>query len=30
VAAGLSVAGYRAVTITHDLAGVARVVDGSR
>ena len=30
VAADLSVAGYRAVTITHDLAGVARVVDGSR
>ena len=30
VAAALSVAGYRAVTITHDLAGLARVVDGSR
>jgi release factor glutamine methyltransferase len=30
VAAVLSVAGYRAVTITHDLAGLARVVDGSR
>jgi release factor glutamine methyltransferase len=30
VAATLSVAGYRAVTITHDLAGLARVVDGSR
>jgi release factor glutamine methyltransferase len=30
VVAVLSVAGYRAVTITHDLAGLARVVDGSR
>ena len=30
VAAALSVAGYRAVTITYDLAGLARVVDGSR
>ncbi len=30
VAAVFSVAGYRAVTITHDLAGLARVVDGSR
>jgi release factor glutamine methyltransferase len=30
VAAVLAVAGYRAVTITHDLAGLARVVDGSR
>jgi release factor glutamine methyltransferase len=30
VAAILSVAGYRAITITPDLAGVPRVVDGSR
>jgi len=30
VAAALSVVGYRAVTITYDLAGLARVVDGSR
>jgi len=30
VAATLSVAGYRAITITRDLAGVPRVVDGSR
>ncbi len=30
VAGALSVAGYRAVTITPDLAGLARVVDGSR
>ncbi len=30
VAGALSAAGYRAVTITSDLAGVSRVVDGSR
>jgi release factor glutamine methyltransferase len=30
VAAILSVAGYRTITITRDLAGVPRVVDGSR
>ena len=30
VATALSAAGYHAVTITHDLAGLSRVVDGSR
>jgi release factor glutamine methyltransferase len=30
VAGALTAAGYRAVTITHDLAGIPRVVDGTR
>ena len=30
VAGALSAAGYHAVTITPDLAGISRVVDGSR
>jgi methylase of polypeptide subunit release factors len=30
VAGALTAAGYLAVTITHDLAGIPRVVDGTR